>query len=71
MQAVAKMSKRLADDRLRAGWADLEVGRWEAARACFEQTLTSVETPEAYEGLSWAAWWLDDADAVFEMRERA
>jgi hypothetical protein len=23
------------------------------------------------EGLSWAAWWLDDADTVFEARERA
>ncbi len=29
------------------------------------------ETPEAFEGLSWAAWWLDDAEAVFAARERA
>ena len=26
---------------------------------------------KAYEGLSWAAWWLDDDDAVFEAHERA
>ena len=30
-----------------------------------------AETPEAFEGLSWAAWWLDDAEAVFEAREHA
>ena len=26
---------------------------------------------EALEGLSWAAWWLDDAETVFSARERA
>ena len=31
----------------------------------------SKETPEAHEGLSWAAWWLDDADVVFAARDRA
>ena len=29
------------------------------------------ETPGAFEGLSWAAWWLDDAETVFAARERA
>ena len=29
------------------------------------------ETAEAHEGLSWAAWWLDDADVVFAARDRA
>jgi hypothetical protein len=29
------------------------------------------ETPEALEGLSWALWWLDDAEALFDARERA
>jgi ATP/maltotriose-dependent transcriptional regulator MalT len=33
--------------------------------------LARGETPEALEGLSWAAWWLDDAQAVFDARERA
>src|SRR3990170_5635665 len=41
------------------------------ARAIFEQVLESGESSEALEGLSWAAWWLDDAEAVFEARERA
>ena len=30
-----------------------------------------ADAPEAFEGLSWAAWWLDDAEAVFEARARA
>ena len=53
------------------GWAALQEGRWEAAREQFESELAREETPEALEGLSWAAWWLDDADAVFGARERA
>jgi DNA-binding NarL/FixJ family response regulator len=58
--------------------ASIEAGRqylaqaaWEEARACFEAALEEEETPEALEGLSWSAWWLDDAPAVFDARERA
>jgi DNA-binding CsgD family transcriptional regulator len=58
-------------DRLRAGWAELANGRWKAARSCFEEALADVETPEAFEGLSWSAWWLDDAPALFAARDRA
>ena len=54
-----------------AGWAELANGRWPAARVCFERALAANETPEAQEGLSWAAWWLDDADVVFAARDRA
>jgi DNA-binding CsgD family transcriptional regulator len=50
------------------GWADLRAGRWEAARAAF---LAAEETAKSLEGLSWAAWWLDDAATVFDARERA
>jgi LuxR family maltose regulon positive regulatory protein len=59
-----------ASDALAAGWAELTEGRWESARAHFEEAATP-ESPEAYEGLSWAAWWLDDAATVFGARERA
>jgi LuxR family maltose regulon positive regulatory protein len=52
-----------------AGWDDLRDGRWEAARAAFGEA--GGEGPEALEGLSWAAWWLDDGPAVFAARERA
>jgi DNA-binding NarL/FixJ family response regulator len=51
-----------------AGWSELRAGRWEAARAAF---AADEESAASLEGLSWAAWWLDDADAVFAARERA
>jgi LuxR family maltose regulon positive regulatory protein len=56
---------------LDAGWAALRDGRWLDARACFERAVTERAAPEALEGLSWAAWWLDDGAAVFDARERA
>jgi DNA-binding NarL/FixJ family response regulator len=49
----------------------LKRGAWTDARAAFESSLRDAETPEALEGLGIAAWWLDDANAVFESRERA
>jgi LuxR family maltose regulon positive regulatory protein len=54
-----------------AGWSELRRARWDPARVCFEEALAAEESPEALEGLSWAAWWLDDAAAVFARRERA
>jgi LuxR family maltose regulon positive regulatory protein len=68
---VAKTAKRSATDRLQAGRAALVEGRWAAARASFQEALAEEETPEAFEGVSWAAWWVDDAHAVFEARELA
>ena len=53
------------------GWAALREGDWPAARARFEAALERSPTPDALEGLSWAAWWLDDEPAVFRTRERA
>jgi ATP/maltotriose-dependent transcriptional regulator MalT len=51
--------------------AELRAGRWQAARERFGEALEAGETPEALEGLSWAAWWLDDAETVLAARERA
>ncbi len=53
------------------GHEALARGTWEEARSCFEAALEEEETSEALEGLSWAAWWLDDAPVVFDARERA
>ncbi len=53
------------------GWAALAEARWDDAYTAFSAALATEETAEAFEGLSWAAWWRDDADAVFEARERA
>jgi DNA-binding NarL/FixJ family response regulator len=58
-------------DPVASGRAALARGEWEKARVLFETALTEAETPEALEGLSWAVWWLNDAPAVFEIRERA
>src|SRR5438105_1616553 len=54
-----------------AGDELLSRGAWSEARAAFEAMLRERETPEALEGLGLAAWWLDDADAVFDSRKRA
>lgn len=58
-------------DLITKGRAALRNGTWAEARAFFEQALQREETPEAWEGLSWALWWLNDADAMFAARERA
>ena len=69
------MTHAASEDRgaaaLAAGWADLLAGRWTAALACFERAVAADDTPEAQEGRSWAAWWLDDAGIVFDARARA
>jgi hypothetical protein len=54
-----------------ASWDGLRQARWDAARTLFEADLAAQETAGALEGLSWAAWWLDDAHTVFAARERA
>jgi DNA-binding CsgD family transcriptional regulator len=58
-------------EALSAGRAALARGAWEEARACFSEALAEAETGEALEGLSWAAWWVDDVEACFDLRERA
>ena len=58
-------------DRVREGHAALARGAWDEARAMFEQELEGRETVEALEGLSWAAWWVEDVPACLEARERA
>jgi ATP/maltotriose-dependent transcriptional regulator MalT len=71
MGSMREGHHRAAADPLDVGWAQLGAGEWEAARTSFEGVLASEETPRAFEGLSWAAWWLDDAEGVFAARERA
>jgi LuxR family transcriptional regulator, maltose regulon positive regulatory protein len=54
-----------------AGWDALARGDWEEARASFEAAVGSGDAAGALEGLSWAAWWLEDVDACIDARERA
>jgi pimeloyl-ACP methyl ester carboxylesterase len=63
MPSMAK-ARPTAPGPLATGWAQLKRGEWEAARSSFEHALTLDEAPEALEGLSWAAWWMNDAEDV-------
>jgi LuxR family maltose regulon positive regulatory protein len=60
-----------AGERVRRGEAALARGAWAEARAIFEEELDAVETVEALEGLSWAAWWMEDVPVCLDARERA
>ena len=56
---------------LPAGDAALARGDWAEAHQVFSAAIAEHEAPEALEGLAVAAWWLDQADVVFDSRERA
>jgi LuxR family transcriptional regulator, maltose regulon positive regulatory protein len=60
-----------SDNPLPAAHDALRRADWEAAQAAFQKALRQEETPQAFEGLSWACWWLSDATTLFETRERA
>ena len=51
-----------------AGWEALARGAWSEALGLLED---AGEDPEALEGVGLAHWWLDNADATVEARERA
>jgi LuxR family transcriptional regulator, maltose regulon positive regulatory protein len=57
--------------RVREGEAALARAAWREARAIFEAELEAQETVDALEGLSWAAWWVEDVPVCIEARERA
>jgi LuxR family maltose regulon positive regulatory protein len=59
------------DDTIAAGTAALAQGEWALARDYFQAGLAQQESAEAWEGLSWAAWWLGDMDLTFKAREAA
>jgi DNA-binding CsgD family transcriptional regulator len=58
-------------EMLTAGWQALARTEWDRARSLFEAAVGRDESAEALEGLSLAAWWLDDAETLFAKRERA
>jgi LuxR family transcriptional regulator, maltose regulon positive regulatory protein len=68
---VTEAAHPAASDSLVVGWVELREGRWEDARRRFTRALATEESAEGLEGLSWACWWLDDADGVFAAREGA
>ncbi|MET0937799.1 MAG: LuxR C-terminal-related transcriptional regulator [Gaiellaceae bacterium] len=58
-------------EQIQEGNAALARGAWAEARAFFEQELEARETVDALEGLSWAAWWVEDVATCIDARERA
>lgn len=58
-------------DLMHAGFDALARGQWDACYRAFRAALEIQETPEAFEGLAQAAWWLDDIPTIFAARERA
>ncbi len=60
-----------ADDGVAVGRDALSRAAWGEARAAFESVIAREETPEALEGLSWAAWWTGATELLFKSRERA
>jgi LuxR family maltose regulon positive regulatory protein len=68
--AVSGMQELLANPLL-TGHDALARADWEVARDAFHEALRREETPEAWEGLGRAAWWLDDATTCLDARERA
>jgi LuxR family transcriptional regulator, maltose regulon positive regulatory protein len=60
-----------ANETIKRGRDALARGAWDEARARFEQALERSELAEAWDGLSWARWWLEDGSATIEAREHA
>jgi LuxR family maltose regulon positive regulatory protein len=58
-------------DWIERGRNALSGGGWVEARACFEQALGCSDSAEAWDGLSWACWWLEDGTAAIQAREHA
>jgi LuxR family maltose regulon positive regulatory protein len=60
-----------ANDPVERGRDALTRGGWDEARACFEQALERSDSAEAWDGLAWAWWWLEDGTESIRARERA
>ena len=64
---TTERSRELLDEARGA----LDRGEWERARELFEAALDESESPDAWEGLGWAGWWLSDEELTFRAREGA
>jgi ATP/maltotriose-dependent transcriptional regulator MalT len=59
------------EQRVQEGNAAIARGAWAEARAIFAEELEARESVDALEGLSWAAWWVEDVSTCIDARERA
>jgi LuxR family transcriptional regulator, maltose regulon positive regulatory protein len=53
------------------GCKALAKGEWEKAKQLLEKASQSEGSPEVFEELAWANWWLNNSSAVFEFRSKA
>ena len=60
-----------AETQASEGRDALAVGKWEQARRNFEASLATARTPEGWEGLAWACFWLLDVDELLRARAEA
>jgi ATP/maltotriose-dependent transcriptional regulator MalT len=58
-------------DHLAEGWRALDDAQWDAARVAFAASLAEEETPDAFEGLGLALWFLGAVKDGIAARERA
>lgn len=58
-------------DPLSRGREALQVADWVLARECFEMAASLEATPDAFDGLGRALWWLKDVRGAIESRTRA
>ena len=59
------------EDQLSGARAALARAEWDEARELFRRAAETGDAPEAWEGLSRAAWWLGDEQTTLSARERA
>ena len=65
------MASLVEPDLAAEGAAALARGDWGRARDAFAGVLRDEDSAEAWEGLGWAGWWLDDEALTLSARERA
>lgn len=65
------MVSSTANDPLTRGRVALARGVWLEAGGAYDEALARSPSPEAWEGRSWASWWLDDVDSCLAAREHA
>ncbi|HEX3271204.1 MAG TPA: LuxR C-terminal-related transcriptional regulator [Ktedonobacterales bacterium] len=58
-------------DALQAGAEAYRLGRWEEARASFEEAQRIEDSPEAAEGIGKASWFLEDGATAIAANEHA
>jgi DNA-binding NarL/FixJ family response regulator len=59
------------EDPFSRGTVALAVGDWKSAKECFADAVDQADSPEAWDGLGRAQWWLKDVRGAIETRARA